>query len=340
MKDYSMLTPDALAEEAKRIQRKEKRNTTAMVVWGFMLIVPIFLLLDEKISRELFVAVYTAIIALCILSLKHDFKKSDKLEEQKEEYAAAYKSMVVNMAAGELFDYYTYDMDRGYEEDVVLINDVLPFSYYAKSADLLCGTYKGVEFRRADIEASAASTHKNLYSTDTVFLGQWMDFPWPERFSSVLYIYTRGLFNEIDEQTVLYSGIDSRGARFLTNDTEFDKRFRCLSTDREEAASLLTPRVREGIRRISVSLGKPFAAGFANGRFFFMVHTKEDHLEPPLYIGNSDTLNLDYETDKALKTLGVVCDVIDRIGLVEEDAGRDSFAKYGKEEQTDGLLQT
>lgn len=319
MKDYLMITPEALTEEARKIAKHSDRAPFIALGQLTLLGIPFLLLFMGVLSPIPFVVAFAIALILVGVTaiLEHD--RQEEYDERQKELVVVFKSLVVNHAAQELFRHYSYDMEKGIAEDEVPLNEVLPYSYFGRSTDLLTGFYRGVEFRRADLEASAASTHVNFYSTNRVFLGQYIDFPCPVKFSSTLYIYTKDMLEDIERKTFLYSG-NTRGEMYYeTGDEAFDKKFRCLTTDQTEAETLLTPEYVRNIVKLSNLIKDWFVIGFKDGRIFLLIDTGTDHLEPPKYLGYIDKMDMDYEMERAVKTLQTVCYAIDRLARPSEE---------------------
>jgi len=325
LKDYSMITPEALTQEAKKIARFHSRESLYAVLRLLSILTPLFFLLLGFISPPAFAVVFVLAVILSAWSLKWEFAADAAMEEREKEYDTAFKKLVVRQAAQELFRHYSFEPDKGLEEDEIPLREVLPYAYFAKSTNLLHGFYKGIAFRRANLKASVASTYENQYSTETLLTGQFIDFQNPLKFSSVLYIYTEDMFEEIEEKIRRSDGEVRAKYLFTTGDKAFDKSFRCLSHDSSEAREILTADCRNAVMKLAKSVGAPFVTGFTHDRVFLLIDTGIDHFEPPEYLGYIDKMNLEYETKRVSQTLKIVCDAIDMVkeSGTEESSGTD-----------------
>ena len=227
------------------------------------------------------------------------------------DYAKSYKSAVVDRAAQGLFDSYRYEPEKGYDKDEITETGLMSMGNIYKSEDMLEGSYKGVDFRRADAYiAQLYSTGKSSYVI--VFLqGTWLTFTYNKEFSSDLQIRTNR-FNFANTKTGrLFNSEDERRHTFETENMEFNKVFRCTCQNDSEAFYLLTPQMMQMLLQLHDEFGCEFMLGFVRNRLHFAINSGKNNMEPPVFSSTS----LEYETEKVRKELKIITNIVDTLAI-------------------------
>ncbi len=236
-------------------------------------------------------------------------RRSQKISEEIEDCKISLKKLYVSDAADKYFSDYRYYPDRGFAED-----DVDTFAIdlaFTLSDDYLEGTLpNGIRVRRADVHRG------ERHAT-------WIIYDSPKTLEETLVIRPRSAF---DFQ--LYPEIE-------TEDSEFNRLFRCFCNDKAEAFYMLTPRMMRALIEVHKNLKRLESASveitFVKHKFLVVLRRTTD----PFEIDFNELTSRDAETAYAtiefyyLKLIGEALGVQDDVK--EPELSREAQRKKQQE---------
>lgn len=226
-------------------------------------------------------------------------------------YKESYKETVVKSAAEGMFDRYHYIPDMGFQSSEIKETGLMSLGNIYKSEDTVAGTYKGVDFRRADMYiAQYVSTGKGGY-TIVYLLGTWLSFAYNKKFVTDLQIMTKGFHYSNKKKGRFFTRADERRHSFETENMEFNQSFECNCQLDSEAFYLLTPRVMEMLLLLKSEFGCDFMVGFVKNRLHFAINSGKNHMEPPVF----GDLSMEREVEKVRRELRLITVIVDTLDL-------------------------
>lgn len=217
------------------------------------------------------------------------------------EYKKKYKQLIAENVLCSMFDDARFYPDRGYTEaefkGMHLIYWRNDFSYY--SEDLITGSYKGVEFGRADIRITHTSGSGKSRKTIVDVDGRLMEFAWRKEINSRILIVKKG------ERARLESGLNE----IEMEDVEFNQKFDVYAEDAHSVFYLLTPRFMEYIKTL-YDRDKMIYISFDRRRLYFLQSGHGGIFEPP-----EKGFNVHIETEKTRDELAEIGQIIELLQL-------------------------
>ena len=228
------------------------------------------------------------------------------------EFTREYKKHIVEKAASELFDEYSYRPGEGFDKEVLEEKGLLKIKDGFKSNDMLSGTYHDVSFIRADIEMQ-----KDF--TGDVFKGNWTMFSFQKPFHSDLQVTCGDLKKHSKINRGLFTSKDKKRQVFTTGNEAFDEEFVCSAQDEEEARTLLTPTVMSKLLSFHERTGYPFVIGWVDQNIHLIVENGIDTAAP----GEGKELAFGPAIEKTKYDFNIICEIIDEMMM-----SRSIFADY------------
>ena len=196
-----------------------------------------------------------------------------------EKYKKAYKAYFVEEQLGRYFTDIKYDHTAGLDREILRRTGMVYTGDRYSSNDLTIGRYKNVGFTQADVHIERAHTDKNgNKSYSTVFLGRYMVFEFPKRFSSRL------MLSHSNSPTRKKSEDNSRTLTMIkTESVDFDKTFVTYAEDGMEALYILTPDFMERVQKLSQEHNNQVSFYFYDNMMIIGVNDGNDIFEAPSF---------------------------------------------------------
>ncbi|MCR5467171.1 MAG: DUF3137 domain-containing protein [Lachnospiraceae bacterium] len=229
------------------------------------------------------------------------------------DFAREYKKHVVEHAASELFETYSYQPGEGFDKEVLEEKGLLKIKDGFKSNDMLSGTYHDVNFIRADIEM------QKEFMTGEVLKGNWTMFSFQKPFHSDLQVTCGDLKKHSKINRGLFTSKDKKRHVFTTGNEAFDDEFVCSAQDEEEARTLLTPTVMSKLLSFHDRTGYSFVIGWVDQNIHLIVENGIDTAAP----GAGKELAIGPAIEKTKNDFSIICEIIDEMMM-----SRSIFADY------------
>lgn len=223
-------------------------------------------------------------------------------------YADAYKKFVIDQAAKDLFDNYTYYPKAGYDVEYIRNTGIMSMGNTFKSEDLVEGAYKGVSFRRADVYIAVKSKNTNV-----LLRGTWCVFAYNKGFTTDIQIFSNDFRNEVKKSSI-FTSKDVRRHKVQSEDVDFNSQFTCTCQNDNEAFYILTPHMMQMLKELKKELRCPIMLGFKNDSMHFVIQSGKDNMEPPIY----GKLNLYDEIVKNRMELTGIRRIVDVLAIDRE----------------------
>lgn len=284
-------TLEPLRKKWQRIRYMEKLVSTVLVVcmiifFGgavcFPYIKKIYLLLPVACGLIIF-----SIILLNILG-----KNSHK---RKQEYTDFYKRLISRPVLHSIFEKVTFEPHEGYPREDFKASELMWIfgsSYTYTSEDLIIGTYKGVNFRRADVKI----THKSSDSTVVDVDGRLLEVVFPKKINGIVRVVKEGM-------VINLMGVNSPLVE--TEDADFNKKYNVYAEDKHSAFYLLTPQFMEYIKNL-YSRDNQITITFDGEKLYFLQSGHGGIFEPP-----AGEFNAWDEVKKCREELSEIGEIID-----------------------------
>lgn len=230
-------------------------------------------------------------------------------------YADRYKQALVNGLFNQYFDNINYEPNGGLDERFIASTGFMMMGNVYHSEDLITGSYKGVQFRRADVtiqdETTTTDSDGNTRTdTTTYFQGRWIVLSHNKHFQYDLQLVQKG-FGYSKTKTGFFTRKEDRRHVVEFENEAFNKNFKCYCQNDEEAFYLITPQIMEEVMEyVSAKRGK-LMLGFQNDYVHVALHTNEDSLEPSIF------RKVSYENDivPIMVEVDAIRDFVDKLNM-------------------------
>jgi hypothetical protein len=220
---------------------------------------------------------FLASITIFILSAKVNKK-----------YRTYYKTHYIDAMIKSAIPSGQYQPDQGFPEAMIANTGLVVTGNRYHSEDLITGVYNNVEFQRADVLIQNETTNQEGQTeTTTYFRGRWMIFESNKYFQADLQIIQKG-FSYAQKRTSIFYKKANRRHPIETEDMTFNKEFKCLCQNDQEAFYLLTPVLMQGLMKLAAESDGKIMVGFVNNVIHVAIKTNKDSLEPPIFHKISD----------------------------------------------------
>ena len=218
--------------------------------------------------------------AVLILAFFIDFITGVKAHEK---YRAYYKNHYIDAMIKSAIPDGKYQPDQGLPSAMISKTGLIMMGNVYQSEDLITGTYNNVEFQRADVVIRDQTTDSEGHTqTTTYFQGRWMVFESNKYFEADLQIIQKG-FGYAQKRTSFLVKEKYRRHAIETEDMAFNKKFKCLCQNDQEAFYLLTPVMMQGLMKLAAESDGKIMVGFVNNVIHVAIKSHKDSLEPPLF---------------------------------------------------------
>lgn len=288
------MSPHEIMQRLDKIRKK-------LVFWDVLPIIigglGVFFFIPSKDTTILFVT----FIALAIVMAIH----GSTAKELRKNYRDIYKDAFAKKILNDMLDDVSYDWRDGFSEMDVMSFGLVKIGNIFSSEDLLKASYKGVNFRQADVRIYHEVQSSNDRKTVTKYFdGRMFEFE-----------YTGKQVQNVKVFTKLYkSWLNISDSDIEMEDVMFNRTFNVYALDALTAFYLLTPPLMEKISNIARRY-PDMAFRFGPGKLYvgingfdsFDMHNPKKKLSYP------------EECDRMKKDVQVITDIIEIIGLMKEE---------------------
>lgn len=231
-------------------------------------------------------------------------------EPARKEYATVYKRTIVTKVMSEKIDKLSYEPRMGFPKEFISGTGFMVMGNRYKTEDLITGSYKDVNFRRADVVIEDhRSNGKNSY-TVTYFKGRWMVFNFNKNFSKELQIIQRG-FGYTNKKKSIFTAAANRRHKVEFENEQFNNMYECLCQDEQEAFYLITPHIQEALMNFNRVIDGKLMLGFRGNVVNVAIENGKDMLEPSLF----KTVSYENDVLPILQERNVIQNFVDIINI-------------------------
>lgn len=284
-------------EVMQQLEKIRKRlvfgDVLPLIIGGF----GIFFYIPSKDISILLVTVF----AIVIISTIH----ASSAKELKKNYRDIYKDSFAKKILDTMLDDVSYDWRDGFTEMDVMGFGLVKIGNIFKSEDLIEASYKGVNFRQADVRIyQEIQTSNDRKVTTKYFDGRMFEFDYNGKQVQNVKVFTK-----------LYkSWLNISDSDIEMEDVVFNRTFNVYALDALTAFYILTPPMMEKIS----NLGRRYpdmAFRFGPGKLYvgingfdsFEMHNPKKKISYP------------EECDRMKKDVQVIIDIVEMIGLMKEE---------------------
>lgn len=302
----SILKP--LKKKCNTYDRIAKIGSTIMVL-GYMAIMFIGIMVSRNslyLFRSIIPFIMITVVGIVLLLVMLN-RQSDNAEK---EYADAYKRLIAKPVLDSSFENARYNPFEGYSREDFKTSGLLYLgdSYDYKSEDLITGTYKGVAFRRADVEITHVVGSGKHRHTVIDANGRLLEVSFHKQINGMVRIVKEG--NSLSDENRMVE----------MEDIDFNEKFNVYADDKHSAFYLLTPQFMEYIKKL---YGRDYAIyiTFDGRKLCFLQSGHGGIFEPP-----KEELNIWDEVRKSKAELAEIGEIIEILRL-DEAAERETVLR-------------
>ena len=274
----------SMNEQMKMIEKMRKGVLWQYIVCIVALIglIIMSILTFRRMTFDAVSLVYTGVPLLALIIFLISGMKAKK------KYRTYYKAHYIDAMIKSAIPSVQYKPDQGFSSSMISNTGLISMGNIYHSEDLITGVYNNVEFQRADVLIQDESTDSDGNTTTTTkFQGRWMVFESNKYFEADLQIIQKGFAYAV-KRTSIFTRKDNRRHAIETEDVTFNKEFKCLCQNDQEAFYLLTPVLMQGLMKLAAESDGKIMVGFVNNRIHVAIRSNKDSLEPPIFHRVSD----------------------------------------------------
>lgn len=236
-------------------------------------------------------------VVVCV-ALANQSGKKVKLE-----YKQLYKDTFVSSMLKSLLDDVSYDWRGGFSEMDVATFGVVKIGNIFKSEDYLSGSYKGVDFRQADVTIKHETGSGDDKKVTTYFSGRMFEFKFTGKSVQNVKVFS----------SAYQSWLNLRGEKVDLENVLFNKSFDVFTPEPHDAFYILTPQMMEKITNL-YRYYPNIGFRFGDGRLCVAING------PDSFDGDyRKKISYPEEYARVKKEVQVIIDIIEMIGLMQED---------------------
>ncbi|QIK56946.1 DUF3137 domain-containing protein [Erysipelothrix sp. HDW6A] len=230
------------------------------------------------------------------------------ISPKQKEYKSKVKDYINDTIFTSMFDDVSFSSEYGYDESLIRETGLVDLGNRYYSNDFLQGSYKSVNFSRADVLTESETTDSDGHShTTTLFKGQTYQFKFNKNTQSYVRIRDRSYF---------LSGKFSKGRKIDSSkpmkfeDQEFNEMFYTVSNDPHEAFYIFTPHFMNRVKNLRRMLGDDISLVVRDSVLYLAVYTDTDSYE----ISSSREISSEY-IEKCIAETSIIKYVVDELNL-------------------------
>lgn len=192
----------------------------------------------------------------------------------KKKYTRQIKRQLLKEMAEAYFEEVTLDDEHGFTEEEIDSWRLIETKNNFYSDDLICGKYRGCQFRRSDLMIQQVVCSGKSTTTITTFKGPYMIFDFPKHFDGYTIVMEKEFLNNGKP-----GGWWNEARRIKLEMEQFNQRFVVYTEEGEEAFYLLTPAFLEKLMEAEKYFEGRIYFGFIEGQFHVALHNDENAFE-------------------------------------------------------------
>lgn len=220
----------------------------------------------------------------------------------RKEYRDLYKNTFVKSMLSSMLDDVEYDWHMGFTEIDVMGFGIIKMGNLFQSEDYIRASYKGVNFRQADVIIKHETGSGKNQRVQTYFSGRMFEFDFSSKSVANVKVFSKQ-YN---------SHLNLEDFKLETENVAFNKNFKVYSTNAHDAFYILTPHMMEKLMAITKRYAT-VAFRFAPGKLYVGIVTDDS-------FDNKVGKKLSYpeEQDKIKKDVQVIIDIVEMIDLIRD----------------------
>lgn len=246
-------------------KNKVKLSKPLLIALAFSLIVFIM----SYSYRFMFLPLTVSIIIIVIISLK--YTKAHNI------YNMLVKEIVVNKLFKQNFDNVVYNPIAGFEEAYIEDLEMISSGNIYSSNDLVSGTYKGVNFKQADVLIQTETSNGKTTTVTTNFEGRWIIVDFIKNFNGYHQVRSNGAFFANRKPGKFFGKHKTKAIKF--ENVEFNKQFSSYTDQEAEAFYLITPQMMEKLTMFKVYMNCEVVYGFIDNKLHVAIYNDRNAFE-------------------------------------------------------------
>ncbi len=197
----------------------------------------------------------------------------------RKKFVKDFKSLLLTSVYDSNFENCTFSFEKGFDEEYVFSTELTSHGNTYSSDDMISGEYRGIKFKRSDVNIRQVVHTGKTTTSIPIFEGQWMVFDLPKHFSSTTKVVENGFFKAGNPTGNFFNEI--KVEKIETESNEFNERFSVFTTDTHDAFYLLTPQLMEKILKLE-KIYDNVRLGFINNQLHVLIDSKKNNYEPSI----------------------------------------------------------
>jgi hypothetical protein len=299
-------------EQIKRLEELRERTVKLLVIIltaSSLITLPfIYLVAVRTYMMQLgfFILVFMGGGSFAILGFATGYFKKAK------EFKASYKKLFVEAPFQEAFDKVYCDFNEGISKDIISGTNLMSMGNRYYTNDYIKGSYKNVEFERADIKIQHHTSNGKRSRTVTYFNGRWLILEFNKNFHFDLQIIGKG-FSYTQKNNSFFTSEKHRRHKIKMEDIRFNENFDVYAQNEHEAFYILTPQFMDTLKNMYNYMDGNFMLGFVDDKLHVAIHTRKDAMEPSLF-----SSVMEPNLEEVQREINTIIHIIDRLNLDRE----------------------
>ena len=261
----------------EELERKRKNIMVGKIVSFiiFLLIIIVFYLIFRSFY-ELFADVlmpFIVIISIPIYSSYDSKKTIAKIDNLKKEY----NKYILSISAQNVLSNVEIDVENGITKEVIKATDSITTEVYYSSKNYIKGDYNNIHIELSDVSVECpditSDSNKDIHS----FYGQWIIVDYKTSINSNVQIIEKKKINRV------LSISEGKFIEVHFEDMDFEKKFKVITSNEENAYYLITPSMIEKLKELELTLDGAIIIVFVDNKLHIGLYNSKVLIDVDLY---------------------------------------------------------
>ena len=298
-----------LEQERQVIRKKRIVGYILVALIFFSFIISFFLFrINNDLSIKLSFISFPLIFIFFIVTIIYFILNYKKIKE----FEIRYKSLIIKPVFDKFITDCEFHPEMGIDKGYIRELKAIQMGNIYHSEDFVSGTYKDVNFCRADIVIkNEIRDSDGDTNTTTYFKGQWMIFEFNKSFKHNVQILDKKFSYAIKNN--IFSNSEDKRTKMNFENKMFNDKFKVYANSQEEAFYIITPPIMEAIINLSNNISGKLMLFFDDNKLNVAINSKKDSLEPSYKKDASGAI--DTTIKEAQYELGNIVNFIEQLKL-------------------------
>ncbi len=243
---------------------KKKKMYEAIMVWGWIFAVVLFIVIMGNISNYGEAAIKLSIYGCAGVGTIGTLIGKGGIKK----LSVDFKKKYVPGELTKIFPNGEYFCDKGFTENEVVNSKLLKKEDRFNSEDMITGDFNDVRFRCSDVHIQDVRRSGKTTTVVTTFQGRFYEFDFFKNFKHNLVLLQSGRFRSM-------SGFN----KIKLESVEFNNEFKIYAKNDHEAFYILTPHFMEKLLKLDEKYHDKISFSFLNNKLFIAIDDRKDSFD-------------------------------------------------------------